>query len=130
MDNETAAKLAKALGVMRGCSIGALPGLLYNHDGKGTYVCTEGGLELWLNSADGERTVRNQVRKLCGKLGFAFEFRWWPTTDDDGQFGLALGPVHYLDGGSFLTIEHFEEGQSEREAWQAALLWLDERKGK
>lgn len=136
MDNKTAVKLAKALGMTEAEDI---------HDPReiGQYWQLNGELirkpqvatdplESWLNTAEGERAMRNRVRELAGYRGVWYQYE-------------GLGKEHYIvidyevqkyyedmydtRMSAKRRLEFEANAATERAVWCAALLWLDERKG-
>lgn len=131
MDNEIAVKLAKALGLHLVEDYGCYP---YYANDAGFLVCLTGDeLIKWLNTAEGKQAVEKQVYALCRSMGFEVQHRYV----EKGRPGSGIWRhiIHIGKSDTTSITWHLKAGFCiERpdiiEAWQAAVLWLDERKGR
>jgi len=122
-------KLANALGLKRTYDPNAPANdyKFYYCDSAGSIVTYENKLAEWLDSAEGQRAVEKRLSELAKEIGLGYlyeiEHLWSGAAMICTMSDVGIG-------GGITVDEPLGDGRSRHEARCAALLWLDERKGK
>ncbi|RJO62626.1 MAG: hypothetical protein C4542_02985 [Dehalococcoidia bacterium] len=102
------------------------------HPGRRKYICVDGeelffpgDVQDYLDTAEGQRAVEDRLEQLCDELHCAFTYSYeQPMQNSEGDYYKR----HRLNVSAFGKLEILC-ADSRHEAWQVALIWLDERKG-
>jgi len=86
-----------------------------------------GSFEDWLESAEGEKAIRQRVWELCRKLGYTYQLLSLPNGDNNlYAIRFVHGELIPIRGADYFDAEQFTDSElPEKE--QDLLLWLADR---